>query len=587
MAASCAAALGSTTAPGTIDETSADMGNRPPSTLPLSTDETFARPLVTGRHGMVVSLNPLASAAGLEILMKGGNAFDAAVATAFALGVVDPKNGTLGGQGFATVYAVKDGRVHALNFYGKAPAGATIAALKDKPYKNGYLSAPVPGNLKGYEALHRAYGRLSWREDLQPAIDLAENGFVLTPDFTLIRDRLKEERLSVPSTQRVFFPGGRAPQPGEVFRQPDLARTLRGIAEHGADFFYHGETARKIAAFYQANGGILTDEDFASYKAKWVEPISTSYRGYTIYTLPPNSSGVALLLQLNILEGYDLGKYQHNSAEYLHLIGEVQRVAIAVRNRYVADPDFVSIPMDRLLSKPFAAELRKQISLGSTMPPAMPENGTVPPPEKGDTTHLTVVDAEGNMVSLSQTLGSWFGNGIVAADTGVLFSNQLRHLQIDPSSPSRLGPGRQPRSNQAPLIVLKDGRPYLALGTPGNDGIWQRLVQVLANMIDFGMDVQHAVASPRLIYGGYQETGTNLPPIFAAEDRLPQASLDGLKARGYTLKLIPSDEGSVNGVTRDPQGFLTAGADTRRWGIDGGIMGDWAGDAVSVYAMGW
>ena len=570
-----------------IDETSPALKNRPAPTLPRSTEETFARPMVSGRHGMIVSLNPLASMAGMLTLLKGGNAFDAAVATAFAVAVVDPKNGTLGGQGLATVYSVKDRKVRALNYYGRTPAGATVEAFKNRPYKTGYLSAPVPGNLKGYEALHKAYGKLPWREVVQPAIDLAESGFVLTTDFTEILARFTA-RLDYPSTRRVFFPGDRLPRAGEIFRQPDLARTLRDIADHGVAAFYKGPTAHKIVDFYQANGGVLTYEDLATYEAKWVEPISTTYHGYTIYTSPPNSSGLAMLLQFNLLDGYDLKKYKHNSAAYLHLIGEVQRLAIADRNRYVADPDFVSVPISRLLSKEYANERRKLISLDRTMPSAVPPSQNRGAPEKTNTTHLTVVDEEGNMVSLSQTLGSWFGNGVVAADTGVLFSNQLRHLHTDPNSPSRLGPGRQPRSNQSPIIVLKDSQPVMAIGTPGNDGIWQRMVQVLINVIDFHMDIQHAVTAPRMIYGGFQETGTDLPPTFAAEDKLPEETLAGLRAYGYILNLIPSDEGSVNGVMRDPAtGFLVGGADPRRWGIDGGILGDWAGDAVSVYAIGW
>ncbi len=570
-----------------IDSTSPQAKNRPAATLAKSSEETFARPMVSGRHGVVVSLNPLASMAGMQILLKGGNAFDAAVATAFAVAVVDPKNSTIGGQGLATIYSARDRKVRALNYYGKAPAGATIEALRNRQYKTGYLSAPVPGNLKGYEALHRAYGRLPWREVVQPAIDLAEHGFVLTPDFTAVLARLTA-RLDYPSSRRVFFSGGRQPKPGEIFRQPDLARTLRDIAEHGADAFYKGPTAQKIADFYQANGGLLTYQDLASYEAKWVEPIFTTYHGYSIYTTPPNSSGLAMLIQFNLLGGYDLKKYKHNSAEYLHLIGEVQRLAIADRNRYVADPEFVSVPINRLLSKEYADEQRRHISLDCPVSSPGPTSEKLDLPEKANTTHLTVADEEGNMVSLSQTLGSWFGNGVIAADTGVLFSNQLRHLHTGPASPSRIGPGRQPRSNQSPIIVLKDGQPVMAIGTPGNDGIWQRMVQVLVNMIDFGMDIQQAVTAPRMIYGGFQETGVDLPAIFAAEDRLPAETLAGLRACGYMLNLIPSDEGSVNGIMRDPAtGFMVGGADPRRWGIDGGILGDWAGDAVSVYAIGW
>jgi gamma-glutamyltranspeptidase/glutathione hydrolase len=353
------------------------------------------------------------------------------------------------------------------------------------------------------------------------------------------------------------------------------------VAEEGADVFYKGDIARGIAEFYARNGGILAYEDLAGYEARWVDPISVDYRGYTVYTQPPNSSGIAVLMQLRLLEGFDLKALGHNTPAYLHLIGEVQRLALADRNRFVADPEFVSIPLSRLLSREYAAERRRLLVPGKTMP-------SVPPPEgvadKSNTTHLTVADGDGNMVSLTQTLGSWYGSGVVAADTGVLFSNQMRHLHTEPESPSKVGPGRRPRSNQSPIIVLKDGEPVLAIGTPGSDGIWQRLAQVLVNIFDFGMDVQSAVAAPRMILGGYQETGSDPPPTFQLEDRVPEATAAGLRAAGYTLEVIPSDEGSVNGVMRDPKtGFLFGAADPRRFGSEGG----WWGSTSSVYAIGW
>jgi gamma-glutamyltranspeptidase/glutathione hydrolase len=544
-------------------------------------DDPQARPTITGRRGVVTSLHPLSSMAGMRMLMKGGNAFDAAVAAALATSVVDPKNSSLGGQGFATVYVAKTTQVKALNFYGTAPAKATVEYLKDKPYKTGYLSTPVPSNLKGYEALHRAHGVLPWKDVVEPAIELAEHGFVLTAEFTTIRDVLAK-RLDYPSTRRAYFPGGRAPAPGEVFRQPDLARTLKRVAAEGADVFYKGELARAVAAFYATNGGILSYQDLAGYEARWVDPISVDYRGYTVYTQPPNSSGIAVLMQLRMLEGYDLKALGHNTPEYLHLVGEVQRIAIADRNRFVADPEFVSVPLSRLLSREHAAERRKLIVPGKTMPSVPPPAGAEP--DKADTTHLTVADGDGNMVALTQTLGSWYGSGVVAADTGVLFSNQMRHLHTEADSPSKVGPGRRPRSNQSPLVVLKDGEPVLAIGTPGSDGIWQRLAQVLVNLFDFGMDVQGAVAAPRMIYGGYQETGTDPPPTFDVESRVSAATLEGLRARGYTLRVIPSDEGSVNGILRDPKtGFLFGAADPRRFGSEG----EWWGETSSVYAIGW
>ena len=586
----CAIPFGNASA----DLNAAANGNATTDAPPLLPRDEQTRPPVTGRVGVVTSLHPLSSMAGMRLLLAGGNAFDAAVAAALATTVVDPKNSTIGGQGFATVYVARERAVRALNFYGVAPRAATVERLAGKPYKTGYLSTPVPSNLKGYEALQRKYGARPWADVLQPAIELAEQGFLVTEEFVGILGVHEKELRSYPSTARVYFPEGRIPRIGEVFRQPDLARTLKSIAAEGADVFYKGTLAQRIAEFYGANGGILAYEDLAGYDAAWVEPISVDYRGYQVYTQPPNSSGIAVLMQLRLLEGFDLAALGHNSGAYLHLIGEVQRLAIADRNRYVADPEFVAVPMQRLLSREYAAERRKLISAERTMPVVPPPASTAAgvatapsastKPDKANTTHLTVVDAAGNMVALTQTLGAWYGSGVVAADTGVLFSNQLRHLHTEADSPSRLGPGRRPRSNQSPLIVLKDGQPWLAMGTPGSDGIWQRLAQVLANLIDFRMDVQSAVTAPRMIYGGFQETGTTVPPKFAVEDRVAPEAIAALRARGYEIDVIPSDEGSVNGIVRDPKtGFMSGGADPRRLGSEG----DWWGPVASVYAVGW
>jgi len=552
-----------------------------PDDLP-SNDSTLARPLVTGRHGMVTSLHPLASMAGMKILLQGGNAFDAAVATALAVAVVDPKNSTIGGQGFATIYVAKEKRVRALNFFGPSPKLATIEAVQGRTYEHGYLSPVVPSCLAGYAALHQAYGRLPWRDVVQPALELAEQGFAVTEDFAGIVALMRPE-MDFPSTQAVFFPDGHAPQVGEVFRQPDLARTLHAVAEGGAAAFYQGAIARRIGAFFEKNGGLLRYEDLAGYQPQWVEPLSINYRGYQVYTTPPNSSGVALLFQLNILQGYDLRTLGHNTPDYLNLIAEVQRLAISDRNRYVADPETISVPVAHLLSGEYAASRRRLITLGRAMA-AVPAADPTENPERSNTTHLCVVDGEGNMVSLTQTLGAWFGSGVVAGDTGVVFSNQMRHLHTAKDSPSQLGPGRRPRSNQSPVIVLKDGEPVLALGTPGTEGIWQRLVQVLVNIIDFKMDVQQAVAAPRMLHGGPTRMALEPPALVNMEDRIPTATVAALRTRGYTVRLIPDDEGSVNGVQRDPvTGMLYGGADPRRWGHEPG----WWGPADAVYSIGW
>lgn len=537
---------------------------------PVGYAQLVERPLITARHAVVTSDEPLASMAGMRILQDGGNAFDAAVATAVAVGVLDPRWSSIGGNGFATIYVGKAREVRALNFYGSAPKRATVALYQGQDYSHGILSAPVPSCLKGYEALHKAYGKLPWAKVLQPAIELAENGFVIRQG--LIDDLKQQEKylLEFPSTKKVFQPNGRWPEAGEVFRQPDLARTLKEVAEHGAGAFYDGPLAARMAQFYQQNGGVLSKEDLAAYQAKWVTPISTTYRGYTIYTQPPSSSAIAVLEQLNMLEAYDLKALGHNSPEYLHLIGEVMRLAIADRNRYVGDPDFVKVPTEKLLSKSYAAERRKLIHLDSTIPIATA--GDFDQPGDKHTTHLSVIDGEDNMVALTQTLGDAFGSGVITGDTGVLFSDEMRHLHLDPNDPSRLEPGKRSRSNQSPLIVLKDGKPFMTIGTPGSNGIWQRIVQVIANIIDFSMDVQAAITAPRMIYGGRAETGTEFKPVFKIEDRIPEATISALRVKGYEITVVKDDNGRVNGVMIDPvTGFRLGGADPREMG----------------YALGW
>jgi gamma-glutamyltranspeptidase / glutathione hydrolase len=527
------------------------------------------RPLITGRQAMVTSLEPLASMAGMRILQRGGNAFDAAVATAVALTVLDPRMSSVGGNGFATIYVSRTREVRALNFYGSAPQRATVDVYRGKDYSHGFLSVPVPSCLKGYEALHKAYGRLSWAQILQPAVELAENGFVLTQPLADFMQIYRDEFERFPSTARVFLPDGRAPKAGDIFRQPDLARTLKGVAGQGSDYFYLGDVAKRIAKFFQDNGGVLSTDDLANYQAKWLTPISTTYRGYTVYTQPPSSSAIAVLEQLNMLEGYDLKALGHNSPEYLHLLGEVMRLAVADRNQYVGDPEFVKVPVDKLVSKEYAAERRKLIHLDSTM--SVATAGDFGQPEETHTTHLNVVDAEGNMVALTQTLGDFFGSHLVAADTGILFSDEMRHLHLDPTDPSRLESGKRSRSNESPVLILKDGKPFMAIGTPGSDGIWQHLVQVIANVIDFGMDIQTAITVPRMRVGGSTEAGTEIKPIFLVEDRIPAATMDALRAKSYVIRPI-GQSGRVNAIVIDPStGFRLGGADPRENG----------------YALGW
>ncbi|MGH9345836.1 MAG: gamma-glutamyltransferase [Vicinamibacterales bacterium] len=520
------------------------------------------RPLITGQNGIVTSNHPLASAAGMRILMAGGNAFDAAVATAAATSVVDPANSTLGGNGFATIYVARTREVRTLNYFGTAPKASRPERFTKAALNEGILASPVPSNLRGYDELLKTYGTKPLAEVLSPAIELAERGFVVDRSFSRQIARAADTFRKYPSTARVYLPGGQPPAEGTIFRQPDYARTLKQVAAKGAGDFYSGDLARRIAAFYAAEGGILGLDDLREYQAKWVDPISITYRGYTIYTQPPNSSAIAMLAELNIMEGFDNARLGHNSAPYLHRFMEAMRLALADRNRFVADTDAVAVPIERLLAKPYAAARRRTIDPGRAAPVMHP--GDLASTPDGDTTHLTVVDKDGNMAALTQTLGGSFGSIVVVGDTGLFFSNQMRHMHLEPDSPSKIRGGIRPRSNQSPTVILKDGQPFMAVGSPGGDGIWQRLAQVIVNVLDFDMTIQEAAAAPRVGYGGPQETGTAITPVWRVEDRVSPGVVRALEAMGHQIRLVPSEGGAVNGVVRDPRtGALTGGADPR------------------------
>ncbi|MGH9335372.1 MAG: gamma-glutamyltransferase, partial [Vicinamibacteria bacterium] len=479
-----------------------------------------------------------------------------------ATSVVDPSNSSLGGNGFATIYVAESREVRTLNFFGTAPERSRPELFTHDKLNEGILSSPVPSNLEGYRELVEKYGTMPLAKVLEPAIELAEGGFLVTPMFHDQVARNRDVFSRYPTTARVFLPGGEPPAVGSIFRQPDYGKTLRSVSERGARDFYQGEIARRIAAFFEKEGGILSMADLKGYEAKWLEPISISYRGYTIHTQPPNSSAVALLEELNIMEGFDSKALGHNTTPYLHRFMEAVRLALADRNHYVADTDAVPVPLEALLSKDYAARQRARIDPEKAVKALSP--GELESEPDGDTTHLTVVDSEGNVVALTQTLGAGFGSKLVVGDTGLFFSNQMRHMHLEPGSPSSVRGGMRPRSNQSPTIVLKDGEPVLAIGSPGNDGIWQRLAQVIANVLDFGMPIHEAVSVPRFSYGGPQETGSEIEPVWRVEDRISPEVISELERMGHRIEVVPEEGGMVNGITRDPKtGALQGGADPR------------------------
>ncbi|MGH9853511.1 MAG: gamma-glutamyltransferase, partial [Blastocatellia bacterium] len=453
------------------------------------------RSAVRAMNGMIATSQPLASAAGLRVLQQGGNAVDAAVAATAVLCVVEPMMLSPGGDMFAIVWDAKKKELKALNASGRAPQAASIDELKkrgvDQMPTTGIHTVTVPGAVDGWAKLIERYGTMPLAQVLQPAIEYAERGFPVT-DVIAADWQVGLSHKDHPDFAATFLPNGKPPAVGEIFTNKNLANTLRKIAAQGPDVFYRGEIAAKIVKFLNEEGGLHTRRDFANQTSNWVDPISTTYRGYTVYEVPPNTQGLAALQMLNILEGFDLKPLGHNTAEYLHLLAEAKKLAFIDRARHIADPDFYRAPLDKLLSKDYAAELRKRIDLGR-----IANQSTTGPRGGEDTTYLTVVDKDRNVVSFIQSIFSAFGSGLVAADTGIVLHNRGAGFSFDPAHPNKLEGGKRPFHTIIPAMAFKDGRPWLSFGVMGGDMQAQGHVQVLLNLIDFGMDVQQAGEQPR------------------------------------------------------------------------------------------
>ncbi len=451
---------------------------------------------VLGTRGMVACAHYLATQAGLSILTQGGNAIDAAIAANAAMTVVYPSSCSAGGDIFMLIWEAKSRRLYALNGSGRAPRGMTPEYLLSRNMQEipetGPLSINVPGAVDGwFEALGR-FGRLSAETIFAPAVAYAEEGMPVSPKLSgWIR---RGERILKPweSTTAVFLPGGQPLKTGAILRQPDLARTYRMLAKDGRDAFYRGPLGRSITGYVQRCGGVLSQEDLQAHRSDWVEAISTNYRGYDVFEFPPNSQGIAALEMLNILEGFDLKSLGHQTAEYLHLLLEAKKLAFADRDRYVSDPAFVDVPVDRLLSKAYAEEQRGRIDPKKATPYFVAGRE-----KDGDTTYLCAADSEGNVVSLIQSLYHGFGSGIIGGDTGVLLHNRGSYFSLDPRHVNYLQPGKRTMHTLTPAMVFKNGVPHIALGSMGGDAQPQIHVQILSAIIDFGLNVQQAITAPR------------------------------------------------------------------------------------------
>jgi gamma-glutamyltranspeptidase/glutathione hydrolase len=526
---------------------------------------------VLARAGMIATSQPLASSAGLAALRSGANAVDAAVTAAAVLSVVEPTMTGVGGDLFAIVYDARDGSLHGLNASGRAPAAACPEFFAERQLPavpaRGALSVTVPGVVSGWTELLARHGTIGLADALGPAIACARDGF---PVAEIVAGQWRDVAPVLAAdaeAARVFLPGGRAPRAGEVFRNPDLARTLEQLAADGGDAFYRGPLADAFAASLRDRGGLLSPADFAAHRADRVDPLRTTYRGVEVCELPPNTQGFAALQMLNLLEGYDVASLGHNSAELLHLLIEAKRLAFADRDAYLADPGHVPrVLLESLVSKSYAAARRDLIDRGraatSVAPGACTAARDAPPTGAGDTVCLAAVDGRGNAVSLIQSLFESFGSGVVAGGTGVVFQNRGSLFSVDPSHPNCVASGKRPLHTLIPAMALKGGRPWLPFGVMGGDMQPQGHVQVLMNLVDFGMNVQDAGDAARVRHS---------PSGVALESAIDAAARASLAARGHTLVDTPGVFGGFQGILVDHErGVLAGGSDVRK---DGAAMG--------------
>jgi gamma-glutamyltranspeptidase/glutathione hydrolase len=523
------------------------------------------RPLALGREGMVASAHPLATLAGVEILKAGGTAADAAVAVNAVLAVTQPHMCGVGGDLFCLYYDAASRRVHFLNGAGRSGSRAGLDELarrgRDRLPVIGPETVSVPGCVRAWSMLLERFGTRPLAELLQPAIHYAGDGFSCT---SLLGQYIAEYMPVTPDTEwhRVYASGGRAPGLGERLVQPDLARTLRDLASEGPDLFYAGRVGQAIARRLEAQG-FLTADDLAAHTGEWGEPLATTYRGTTVYETPPPTQGLAALLSLNLLEGFPLARYRVHSVEHLHLLIEMVKLAYADRDRWIADPEAVRLPVAGLLDKAYAARRREAFD------PRKAQEHAFGDPD-GDTTGFVVADGHGNVISVIQSLFNVFGSGIVAPGTGVVLQNRGRHFDIDPAHPNVLAPRKRPFHTLIAAIAMREERPVFGFATMGGNGQAMFHTQVLTNLLDYGMDMQEAIERPRFLIGAFLPDDP--ADTIYVESRVGTRVLSGLARKGHPIKLGPDlfvKVGHAHGIAI-VDGTLMGGADPRG---DGAALG--------------
>ncbi len=555
------------------------------SGLPFAT-----RSEVIARHGMAATSQPLATQAAIEILRKGGNAVDAAIAANACLALMEPTGCGLGGDLFAIVWDAKGGKLHGLNASGRSPLGLTREQLlrelgdgKQIP-KFGPLPVTVPGCVDGWFELHARFGKLPMSEVLAPAIRYAREGFPVSELIAYYWRSGERVLKDYPGFSETFLPGGKAPRKGEIFRNPGLAETLETLARDGRDAFYKGALAERMDAFFQRTGCYLRKRDLELHTSTWIEPVSTSYRGFEVWELPPNGQGIAALQMLNILEGYDLKEMGHNSPEYLHLMIEAKKVVFEDRARYYADPDFADLPVDVLISKEYAAQRRKLINMqkaAASFPagelewardgrPQPPVDRLIEAEEKlrdGDTIYLTVADADRNMVSLINSNYRGFGSGLCPDGLGFCLQDRGELFTLEPGHPNVYEPHKRPFHTIIPAFITKDGQPYMSFGVMGGDMQPQGHVQIVCNMIDFGMNLQEAGDAARWYHTRSSEpTGERMSDggAVALESGVDAATREKLGELGHRIERMVGPFGGYQAILYDAKNDVYYGASESR-----------------------
>ena len=531
---------------------------------------------VVARNGMAVTQEALATRAGVDILRQGGNAVDAAVAIGFALAVTLPQAGNLGGGGFMLVYDAAEKRSEAIDFREVAPAAIRRdfylnekGEVDETRIRHSHQAAGVPGTVAGLALAHGRHGRLPWPKLIAPAIRLAEQGIAVSPELAHSLQESRERMAHWPASLKQFFkPDGSAYHAGETLAQPDLAASLKLIAEHGSPAFYRGEIARRLVADMKAHGGLIEPDDLKRYRAVVREPVRGSYRGYDIVSMPPPSSGGVHLVQLlNMMENWPLAELGAGSAAAMHRMAEAMKVAYADRSEYLGDPDFVKIPVAGLTSKAYARELAGRIDLNRARPASEIKPGQPQRHESEQTTHYSVIDRDGNAVAVTYTLNFPYGSAIVAAGTGILLNNEMDDFAAKPGTPNAYGliggdanavaPGKRPLSSMSPTIVLKDGQPVLVTGSPGGSRIITTVLQIISNVIDHNMNIAQATLAPRFHHQW-------LPDELRIEEGFSPDTVRLLRAFGHTIA-VKDALGDTQSIAREPGG-LYGFSDLRRPG---------------------